>query len=160
MTKLYFMVQYAVHEKSILLPLLPASLLALEEPFVFEWLTYNGLLSMFPLLTRDKLVVPYIALYGLFILIFHAPGGREQKHEKEGICSYFGILKSFLLACCIILHVVYLTITPPRKYPFLFEAIIMLLCFSQFVLIFLYTNTKQWRLLRLSTVAEDRKKQL
>lgn len=154
------MVQYAVHEKSILLPLLPASLLALEEPFVFEWLTYNGLLSMFPLVTRDKLVVPYIALYGLFTLVFHAPGGREQKHEKEGIPCYFGILKSFLLACSILLHVVYLTITPPRKYPFLFEAIIMLLCFSQFVLIFLYTNTKQWRLLKLSTVPEDRKKQL
>lgn len=154
------MVQCAVHEKSVLLPLLPASLLASEEPFVFQWLTYNALLSMFPLLSRDKLVLPYIALYGLFFLLYHAPGGRRQKHEKWETCFLFSFSKSFLLACSLLLHVIYLTVTPPLKYPFLFEAVIMLLCFSQFLLIFLYTNRKQWTTSKLSPIAEDRKKQL
>lgn len=153
----FFDGKIAVHEKSILLPLLPASFLAMEKPFVFLWLTQNALLSMFPLLTRDKLVVPYIALYGLFILFYYVPGGRQ--HQKESHTA-FATLKLFLLPCFLLLHVVYLTITPPRKYPFLFDALIMLLCFSQFVLIFLYTNTKQWTLSKLSAVSTDAKKHL
>lgn len=156
----FYLFSFQVHEKSVLLPLLPASLLASEEPFVFQWLTYNALLSMFPLLSRDKLVLPYIALYGLFFLLYHAPGGRRQKQEKWETRFLFSFSKSFLLACSLLLHVIYLTVTPPLKYPFLFEAVIMLLCFSQFLLIFLYTNRKQWTTSKLSPIAEDRKKQL
>ncbi|KAL3527055.1 hypothetical protein ACH5RR_011711 [Cinchona calisaya] len=128
----------------------------MERPIVFLWLIQNALLSMFPLLTQDKLVVPYIALYGLFILLYNVPGRRQ--HQRESHTS-FSTLKIFLLLC-FLLHVVYLTVTPPRKYPFLFEAVIMLLCFSQFVLIFLYTNSKQWTLLKLSAVSTDVKKHL
>nr|XP_027076689.1 probable dolichyl pyrophosphate Man9GlcNAc2 alpha-1,3-glucosyltransferase isoform X2 [Coffea arabica] len=153
----FYLFSFQVHEKSILLPLLPASFLATEKPFVLLWLTQNALVSMFPLLTRDKLIIPYIALHGLFILLYHSPGGRPHKKETQ---SSFGTLRLFLLSCFLVLHVVYLTIAPPRKYPFLFEAVIMLLCFSQFVVIFLYTNTKQWTPSKLSALSTEAKKHL
>lgn len=146
----FYLFSYQVHEKSILLPLLPASFLALEEPFIFRWFVYHALLSMFPLLRRDKLVLPYAALYGLFILFYHTltPGSRKDPKETHSI---FPTLKSLVFACSLVLHIIFLTITPPQKYPFLFEAVIMLLCCSQFLLIFMYSNTKQWMLTKLST---------
>ncbi|KAL2531590.1 putative dolichyl pyrophosphate Man9GlcNAc2 alpha-1 [Abeliophyllum distichum] len=139
----FYLFSFQVHEKSILLPLLPASLLAVEEPFIFRWLVYYALLSMFPLLRRDDLVLPYIALYGLFVLLYYAPGRRMDKRETNFLGS---TLQSLLLASSLILHIIYMTVTPPEKYPFLFEAIIMLFCFSQFVLISVYSNSKQWAL--------------
>lgn len=151
----FYLFSFQVHEKSILLPLLPASLLAMEDPLLFQWLTQNALLSMFPLLCRDKLILPYIALYGLFILLYYAPGGRRSKRD-----SPFSTVRMLVLACSLLLHVVYLTATPPANYPFLFEAFIMLLCFSQFVIAFLYSNTKQRTLLKSSTATNDGKKHL
>ncbi|PIN01998.1 Dolichyl-P-Glc:Man(9)GlcNAc(2)-PP-dolichol alpha- 1-_3-glucosyltransferase [Handroanthus impetiginosus] len=153
----FYLFSFQVHEKSILLPLLPVSFLALEEPSIFEWLIYNALLSMFPLLRRDELVLPYVALYGLFVLLYYVPGGRAVAREAG---PFFPKLKSFALACSLFLHVIYLTITPPDKYPFLFEAVIMIFCFSQFVLISLYLNTEQWALSKTPTQMDTKKKSL
>lgn len=145
-----------VHEKSILLPLLPATLLAVEEPFIFRWFTQFAMLSMFPLICRDNLVVPYLALLALFVLIMNAPG---QHRVRES--NYLGSATMFLILCCyFVLHIVYLTMHPPEKYPFLFEAIIMNLCFSQFVLVTLGCNIKQWLLNRPAKLEETEKKQI
>ncbi|CAN4079989.1 unnamed protein product [Withania somnifera] len=151
----FYFFSFQVHEKSILLPLLPASFLAIDDPLIFRWLTYFGLLSMFPLLRRDELILPYIALYGLFFLLYNAPVQRKDTRET---LSPFISLKYFVIACSHLLHVVYLMVTPPTRYPFLFEAVMMLLCFSQFFFIFMRTNMKQWELLKLSgqTVREKK----
>ncbi|KAL0378076.1 UNVERIFIED_CONTAM: putative dolichyl pyrophosphate Man9GlcNAc2 alpha-1,3-glucosyltransferase [Sesamum radiatum] len=151
----FYLFSFQVHEKSILLPLLPASFLALEEPFIFRWLMYNALLSMFPLLRRDGLVLPYAALYGLFILLYHAPGVRKDERKPD---FYLSVLESSAFACSLFLHIIYLTITPPDKYPFLFEAVIMIFCFSQFVLSSIYLNRKQWALLSKSSTQVDARK--
>ncbi|KAK1363600.1 Alpha-1,3-glucosyltransferase [Heracleum sosnowskyi] len=142
----FYFFSFQVHEKSILLPLLPASLLALEEPFIFQWLIQFALLSMFPLLCRDKLVLPYVALYGFFILLYNAPGRKQDTRGRSSSSIVKSLLVSVILMISFLLHVIYLTISPPTKYPFLFEAIIMLLCFSQFIAIAVYTNKKQWML--------------
>lgn len=142
-----------VHEKSILLPLLPASILAIQEPFLFQWFTQFALLSMFPLLCRDKLLLPYIAVYGIFIFVYYAPNGKPKTRSSPRLTSFMII---FLLLLSLVLHIIYLTVNPPKKYPFLFEAIIMLLCFSQFVLVAVYSNRKQW-ILSKSTVGIEKK---
>lgn len=147
----------SVHEKSILLPLLPASLLAMEEPFLFTWMTLYALFSMFPLLHRDKLVLPYLALSALFILLNHVPNGRRTTRNTSSLRS-FVIAVSVL--CSVVLHVVYLSMHPPSRYPFLFEALIMLVCFSQFVFLTVYTNAKQWMLLKHSNLVDKEKKLL
>ncbi|KAL8476604.1 hypothetical protein ACS0TY_029048 [Phlomoides rotata] len=153
----FYLFSFQVHEKSILLPLLPASFLASEEPFIFCWLIYNALLSMFPLLRRDKLEIPYAALYGLFVLLYYTPGGRKSAEVTHRALP---ILKSFAFACIIFLHIVYIAISPPLKYPYLFEAVIMSFCFSQFVLISIYMNKKQWALSKNSTRIDTKKKSL
>ncbi|KAK6913498.1 Glycosyl transferase, ALG6/ALG8 [Dillenia turbinata] len=140
----FYLFSFQVHEKSILLPLVPASLLALEEPFLFRWLTHYGLLSMFPLLCRDKLVVAYVALFALFIFLYHGPGGRQDSEESDSLPTFKSYVMTILMFCSFILHIIYLTMLPPKTYPYLFDAAIMLLCFSQFLLLAIYSNVRQW----------------
>ncbi|KAK2986813.1 hypothetical protein RJ640_011038 [Escallonia rubra] len=155
----FYLFSFQVHEKSILLPLLPASLLALEEPFLIRWLTHYALFSMFPLLCRDNLILPYIALYGIFILLCNVPGGRLDTRETHSCTSLRSFLSAFLLLCSFSLHIIYLTVRPPEKYPFLFDAFIMLLCFTQFVLVAIYANRKQW-MLSMNSILVDKEKHL
>jgi alpha-1,3-glucosyltransferase len=89
----FFLFSFQVHEKSILLPLLPATMLLLEDhiagmaftnvamfrygvllPFFFFFGAYHQLrlhldISMYPLLKRDKLVVPTIIVTCLYNLV-------------------------------------------------------------------------------------------
>lgn len=51
-----------MHEKSILLPLLPATLLVLEEPIATTLFMNTAMFSMFPLLKREALVLPYFVV--------------------------------------------------------------------------------------------------
>ncbi|KAF5748023.1 ALG6 ALG8 glycosyltransferase family [Tripterygium wilfordii] len=156
----FYMFSFQVHEKSILLPLLPASLLAMEFPRPFWVLTHYAMFSMFPLLCRDKLALSYVALYALFMLIYLAPCGRRDggKTRRSASLALLPILVTFVYLSSLILHVIYLTIPPPERYPYLFEAVIMLLCFSHFVLFAFYTNEKQWRLLSKFTSTNREKK--
>uniref|UniRef100_A0A0E0LHH0 Alpha-1,3-glucosyltransferase n=1 Tax=Oryza punctata TaxID=4537 RepID=A0A0E0LHH0_ORYPU len=140
----FYLFSYQVHEKSILLPLLPASLLALQEPQLYGWVMYFGLFSMYPLICRDHLLLQYIAVLGLFVLIYYSPGGSSKKGVS--IPSGAKAVLSLALLCSLLLQVLYLQIEPPRRYPFLFDALIMFICFSQFVILTLYTNCKQWML--------------
>lgn len=135
---------YAVHEKSILLPLLPASLLALEEPRMYGWFVYFALFSMYPLICRDQLLLQYIAVLSLFFLIYYSPGGSYGK--RSNISCKAKLVLSLPFLCSLLLHITYLQIEPPKRYPFLFDALIMFVCFSQFVILAVYTNYKQWML--------------
>ncbi|GMH04306.1 hypothetical protein Nepgr_006145 [Nepenthes gracilis] len=156
----FYLFSFQVHEKSILLPLLPSSLLALEEPLIFGWLNHFAMLSMFPLLCRDKLSLAYISLLALFTLLYFAPGGRQDPRKTRHPSTLRLFIMAVLVLSSLVLHVIYLTMHPPKRYPFLFEAIIMLLCFSQFALLAVYTNTKQWTLSKKSTWMDKEKKQL
>ncbi|KAL5563206.1 hypothetical protein UlMin_032953 [Ulmus minor] len=153
----FYLFSFQVHEKSILLPLLPVTLLAIEEPFLHKWMTLHALFSMFPLLSRDKLVLPYFTLSALFFLLNHAPNRRQGTRETNSLRLF---VTAFFILCTLSLHVVYLTMQAPPRYPFLFEALIMLLCFLQFGSLAVYTNVKQWMLLRRPILADKEKKLL
>lgn len=55
----FFLAAYQVHEKSIILPLAPLALLWSEEPLLVTWLQVVGAFSLFPLLQREGLAIPY-----------------------------------------------------------------------------------------------------
>lgn len=55
-----------VHEKSILLALLPITLLAVEEPVLAAWLPVWATVSMYPLLKKDGLSNAYVACFILW----------------------------------------------------------------------------------------------
>lgn len=146
-----------MHEKSILLPLLPASLLALDDPSLYKWFTHYGLLSMFPLLCRDGLLLPYMTLNALYFLLYHVPRDKRDS-EVTGSSAAYPILSAFSVCCYFGLHLVYLIMHPPEKYPFLFEALIMIFCFFHFALVAIYTNKKQWTLSKHLMLSNKEKK--
>eukprot|EP00892_Ulva_mutabilis_P001232 jgi/Ulvmu1/11109/UM070_0025.1 len=58
----FYMFSYQVHEKSVLMPMLPLALLYVFEPAVAAPVLPLAPFSMFPLLERDGQLLPYIAL--------------------------------------------------------------------------------------------------
>lgn len=56
-----FLFSYQVHEKQILIPLLPFSILFYMFPLHTSWMSMSATYSLFPLLLREGSVVPYFA---------------------------------------------------------------------------------------------------
>lgn len=142
----FYFFSFQVHEKSVLLPLLPATLLALEEPGLLQWLVPYAVVSMLPLLRRDDLVLPYFALLALFFLLLKCPRHFEYKIAEDKLIKIFRapILRNCSLAGAAILHLLYFYVQPPPRYSFLFEAFITSYCFAHFLVLFIYANCKQW----------------
>ncbi|KAK4560618.1 Glucosyltransferase-like protein [Recurvomyces mirabilis] len=76
----FFLCSYQVHEKNVLLPLLPMTLLLAREggmkPATRAWVGYANILAcwtMFPLLKRDELCIPYFVLTGLRAYLLGLP---------------------------------------------------------------------------------------
>ncbi|KAF8390137.1 hypothetical protein HHK36_024659 [Tetracentron sinense] len=82
------------------------------------WLMYYGLLSMYPLICRDHLILPYAVLLAVLILMYYSPGGRGAR-ERGSQDAWKTLLVSSLLLCSLVLQIIYLTLWPPDKYPFL-----------------------------------------
>jgi alpha-1,3-glucosyltransferase len=57
----FFLFSFQVHEKSVLLPLLPIAMLYPQEPKFVIWFHNVALYSLWPLLKKDGLLIPYIA---------------------------------------------------------------------------------------------------
>ncbi|CAH2079735.1 unnamed protein product [Thlaspi arvense] len=156
----FYLFSFQVHEKSILMPFLSATLLALKIPNHFNHLTYYALFSMFPLLCRDKLLLPYLTLSLLFAFIYHTKQKTKASSSSfTNFPGYVSLLRTHFFIS-LALHAVYLTIQPPQKYPFIFEALIMILCFSYFILFALYTNYTQWILSSHFRSKDKEKKQI
>ena len=76
----FFLASYQVHEKSILLPLAPLSLLVYHDPTLIHWFAIVSIWSMWHLLVVDRLQVPYFALITIYIcyVIFSSVIGRSN----------------------------------------------------------------------------------
>lgn len=62
----FFLFSFQVHEKTILVPLLPISMLAADEPRAFFLAVDVACFSMFPLLKKDELVLAFFVLLGFW----------------------------------------------------------------------------------------------
>ncbi|KAH6660341.1 family 57 glycosyltransferase [Truncatella angustata] len=124
----FFLFSYQVHEKSVLLPLLPMTvLLAGKEGLNKEtraWVGFANILgawTMFPLLERVKLRVPYAVLTGLWAYLLGLPPtslGAYLGSEKNTWVQWMTALVhwSFYLAMGV-WHVVELFVNPPADKP-------------------------------------------
>ncbi|KAF2460078.1 glycosyl transferase [Lineolata rhizophorae] len=86
----FFLASFQVHEKNVILPLLPMSLLLGGEgglaPPVRAWVGLANILgawTMFPLLRRDGLAVPYAVLTGLWGWLLGLPPWSWECYRKS-----------------------------------------------------------------------------
>lgn len=62
----FFLASYQVHEKSLLLALAPASLLALDDPDLIDWFSLVATWTLWPLLVLDRLQLAYVCVLVVF----------------------------------------------------------------------------------------------
>jgi alpha-1,3-glucosyltransferase len=140
-----------VHEKSILLPLMPVMLLAPEQPVLSRWLPPVACFSMYPLLKKDGLTLAYIAMMMLWGAVCWPDDNREEEKEqakatkaqakptkahgrRKGKQRQEGnrLLMLTLGASAVLavgVHAAGWTLDPPERYPYIFDAMITSLSF-------------------------------
>jgi len=135
----FFLFSFQVHEKTILLPLLPITLLlsgASVDSTVYSWgaLVNNvAVFSMWPLLKRDGLGVQYIATLLLWNrLIGYNPGRLRPQ-------SFIQFVSIVVYVAIFGLHGLEMMITPPSRYPDLFAVLNVLISTPVFVLTWLWS---------------------
>ncbi|KAJ7095852.1 glycosyltransferase family 57 protein [Mycena belliarum] len=135
----FFLFSFQVHEKTILLPLLPITLLLSGAPMdstVFGWgvLANNvAVFSMWPLLKREGLGVQYIALTILWNrLLGYNPFRLPSK-------SFIQLLSLGVYAAGLGLHILELLILPPGRYPDMFAVLNVLISTPVFCLVWLWS---------------------
>jgi alpha-1,3/alpha-1,6-mannosyltransferase len=105
----FFLFSYQVHEKSILLPLLPAGLLFGHSPFATSWFITVGAFSMYPLLEKDGLTLAYVAtVVGFNLLIAPSSCGGWRYFEKGRLLSLVGMIA---------IHAMAVLVPAPARYP-------------------------------------------
>ncbi|KAG1884188.1 glycosyltransferase family 57 protein [Suillus subluteus] len=135
----FFLFSFQVHEKTILIPLLPLTLLlsgAAPTDDVFLWgaLGNNvGVFSMWPLLKKDGLGLQYLAM----LLLWNRLIGHNPFKLHYGY--FVGLVSSVVHTAIILLHLLELTVTPPARYPDLFPVLNVLICTPIFGLIWLWS---------------------
>ncbi|KAI8899124.1 glycosyl transferase [Globomyces pollinis-pini] len=134
----FFLFSFQVHEKSILLPLLPINLLYLTDPTFVLWFNNSALYSLWPLLKKDGLLIPYISTTLLWNLLNYNIWKVKSKFNYFTIVTYMAMLTS---------HILEYYVVPPPSLPhihILFNVLISASCFS---ISFLYLYGKQFGLL-------------
>lgn len=169
----FFLFSFQVHEKSILFAAIPVALYLPVEPLPCFYFLIVSTFSMLPLLLKDGLLIPYIALtvfYSISVLLtvnfglrdlvnypiaFTPPGAKtNQQKSKKPVRIYaeiqpFLLRKHFLLiffvslAACSVLTVCSVAVSPPSQYPDLFPLLISFYSCAHFIVFFAYFNYRQ-----------------
>ncbi|THU87032.1 hypothetical protein K435DRAFT_731058 [Dendrothele bispora CBS 962.96] len=126
----FFLFSFQVHEKTILLPLMPLMLLssgAVPESTTFAWgalVTNVAVFSMWPLLKRDGLGLQYFILLGAWN---RAIGYNPFKEPVLSLKSFVQLLSISVHIAAAVLHILELLFDPPSRYPDLFTVLNVLI---------------------------------
>ncbi|KAF9475649.1 glucosyltransferase [Pholiota conissans] len=135
----FFLFSFQVHEKTILLPLLPITLLLSGAPIdsaAYSWgvLVNNvAVFSMWPLLKRDGLGVQYIAT----LLLWNRMIGYNP--VRLPFKSFVQLFSLAVYAAAILLHLLELIFAPPARYPDIFPVLNVLISTPVFFLTWLWS---------------------
>uniref|UniRef100_A0A2M4APX2 Alpha-1,3-glucosyltransferase n=1 Tax=Anopheles triannulatus TaxID=58253 RepID=A0A2M4APX2_9DIPT len=156
----FFLFSFHVHEKSILLVAIPALLLLRLEPFAVFWFLHVSSFSMFPLLYKDGLTGPYVALSLITLILPRFATMTENRTSETPLYDVFhvrpliGNVKGFTSLLVPLFYVsllgqmallgAFLFVKPPDALPFLFPLAISAYSCGHFVLFFLYFNYRQF----------------
>ena len=108
----FFLFSFHVHEKSILLAVLPATFLLPFYPYVMNWFIAIAVFSLFPLLQREGSSIPAVAMAVLFYKMSTAISIRTQT-----IPRHFEHLQKLSLFGCFCISLLPLLFTPPTSKP-------------------------------------------
>ncbi|KAJ4482066.1 glucosyltransferase [Lentinula aciculospora] len=140
----FFLFSFQVHEKTILLPIMPLMLLfsgATSDSEVYQWGALGSnvaVFSMWPLLKKDGLALPYFALVLLWNrIIGHNP--INVIHTAFPFNSLEHLLSAGVYAAIISLHLLETVITPPTRYPDLYPVLNVLVSTPVFVCLWLWS---------------------
>ncbi|BGP11435.1 Glucosyltransferase-like protein [Rhodotorula toruloides] len=139
----FFLFSFQVHEKSILLPLMPLALLMGGREVGYgrldwEWgvLVNNvAVFSMWPLLKRDGLAVQYLALTGLW----NWAVGYNPLAMRASFVKYLSLLTYTLI---LLLHALESLASPPAHLPDLFPVLNLTLSAGVFGLAWLWATKR------------------
>eukprot|EP01133_Synstelium_polycarpum_P001104 gene1104-1258_t len=137
----FYLFSFQVHEKTILLVLMPISLLALRHSFGVWWFGVVATFSMSPLLFFDRLQVPYFAILFVYLSLGYQVviATRVTSSDKPSkICWKRALFLSVNLALMAVCNYLVLFTSPPAKLPALFQLFVASLSFVHFGLYVLY----------------------
>ena len=138
-----------VHEKSILLPLLPITLLAAADPDSALWAPVVAAFQMYPLLERDGAAGVYFAANLIYIVVASAfQPARERQGKQHWLRDLMEKYQMVLLTGvglgALGLHVLRL-LPAPASLPWLWDRLHVTGAFAPILGHMIYTNVWQWK---------------
>lgn len=160
----FFLCSFQVHEKSVLLPLLPMTILLGSERGLgtemrawIGWANMLGVWTLFPLLKRDELRMPYGVLTLLWAYLLGLPPtslslyfGRQSKNGELKVLTK--MLHLAFYAVMMAWHAGEAFVPPPEDKPDLWVVLNVLIGFAGFGICFLWCS---WQLILRSGLMED-----
>lgn len=111
-----FLFSYHVHEKQILIPLLPIAFLSSEDPWFVYFFTLWSSFSLHPLMRKDNLQIAYFSLLLTWHCFFYLSNSSKLS-KIPGLWKLFIVLSIDFI---ILHHLGQVFWTPPIKLPDLF----------------------------------------
>ena len=157
----FFLCSFQVHEKSVLLPLLPMTLLlgtdgGLDSEFRpwIGWANTLAVWTLFPLLKRDELRVPYTVLSLLWTYLLGLPPASFHLYtpKAKGLSTPIKFLHLAFYAAMGIWHLCEAFVDPPPSKPDLWVVLNVLIGASGFGICWLWCT---WQLILRSGVMEE-----
>ena len=164
----FFLCSFQVHEKSVLLPLLPMTILLGSNgglgPEIRAWVGWANTLgtwTLFPLLKKDELRVPYFVLSLLWTFLLGLPptslslywGSSQASSQGSGhLKSLTKLLHLSFYAAMIIWHLGEAFIPPPDGKPDLWVVLNVIIGAAGFGVCYLWCS---WQVILRSGVMDD-----
>ncbi|KAL9002190.1 MAG: hypothetical protein Q9188_004870 [Gyalolechia gomerana] len=160
----FYLCSFQVHEKSVLLPLLPMTILfgsdgglGTEMRAWIGWANMLGVWTLFPLLKRDELRMPYGVLTLLWAYLLGLPPtslslyfGRQS--NNGGLKVFTKLLHLAFYLAMIAWHVGEAFVPPPEGKPDFWVVLNVLIGFAGFGICLLWCS---WQLILRSGMMED-----
>jgi len=150
----FYMFSYMVHEKTILLPLLPLTMLFYTYCHVFTTMMLFGLFSNFFLLQKDECDIPYFAILILYAVVGYdyeiaCVESIDRVEKSKGfwvdtiielVKGNHRLIKVITVGVIICFHLMEWFIVPPERLPDIFSVLNVNLSFIVFFSVWIYSH--------------------
>lgn len=146
----FYLFSFQVHEKSVLVPLIPSTLLIMinneETISIIQWINNISLFSMYPLLKKDDLALQYFVM---LLTINWLIGGFSMNLNKNLLWSrnlFWKLIISGSYLSIIAYHLIDYFAEPPSSLPDLFVLLNTTISFGCFSLFYCWLIYKLYKL--------------